>query len=45
MLKRVDVVELRFAQIQYDTLPPLRSPERQEDVLCPQTSMKAKQVQ
>ena len=35
MLKRVDVFELRFAQIQCDKLPPLRSPERQEDVLCP----------
>ena len=34
VLKRVDVFELRFAQIQCDTLPPLRSPERQEDVLC-----------
>src|SRR6266446_3687381 len=27
------------------TLPPLRSPECQEDVLCPQTPMKAEQVQ
>jgi hypothetical protein len=27
------------------TLPPLRSPERQEDVLWPQSSMKAEQVQ
>jgi len=27
------------------TLPPLRSPERQEDVLCTQSSMKAEQVQ
>ena len=45
VLKRVDVFELRFAQIQCDTLPPLRSPERQEDVLCPQNSMKAEQVQ
>jgi hypothetical protein len=34
VLKRVDVFELRFAQIQCDTLPPLRSFERQEDVLC-----------
>ncbi len=45
VLKRVDVFELRFAQIQCDRLPPLRSPKRQENVLCPQSSMKAEQIQ